>query len=247
MDLQEFISVLNGSPLAEYSTYLSERRRPLIELVREDGPVRLHQSRICGAPDVPAGFQWPEHEGGAYRFLMQLNFGEMPKCLPEQPAGGLLTIFEKFDADGNMNWSASDYIVARFFSDNEILATAKPPDTSGVQEAIPLSFRSGFDIPLFDNLIPSTYEGSPIPKARWREYADVRNELHETPDFLFGYPTNRCLGYDPTPGPGWMQLVNLDTDEDLEWYFHDGSKLMIFIEADRLAKCDFGKLTTDAG
>ena len=66
-------------------------------------------------------------------------------------------------------------------------------------------------------------------------------------DYLLGYPSYFTLGYDPTPGPDWIQLLTLDSHEQFGWNWHDTAKLMVFIEKDRLARKDFSYLKCDAG
>ena len=245
MEHERLISVVRNTPLAEYADYLTQTAVRMLTIQRRD--TANVKSRFAGSPDLPPGFSWPQHEDGYYRFLLQLDLGEMSNCIPAQPNSGLLVLFEKFDEGGNMDWTASDYIVASYFPDPTALITTESPAGREVHHPIPITFKSAWDIPLFDYFIESTYANTPLPKAMWREYSEVRDALHESPDFCFGCPTSRCLGFDPLPGPDWLQLLNLDSDEDIEWNFHDGGKLMIFIETARLANCDFTHLSTVAG
>jgi hypothetical protein len=64
-------------------------------------------------------------------------------------------------------------------------------------------------------------------------------------DHLLGYPSFSTLGYDPTPGEHWLPLISVRSI--LDWCWHDGDWLMVFIEKDKLAKQDFGCLRCDAG
>ena len=66
-------------------------------------------------------------------------------------------------------------------------------------------------------------------------------------DKLLGYPSVSSLGYDPTPGPKWLPLLTLTSHDHLEWCWHDGDYLFVFIERDRLAARDFSRLRSDAG
>ena len=69
-----------------------------------------------------------------------------------------------------------------------------------------------------------------------------------SPDALL--PTDSShysLGYTPSPGPGWCALLTLHSHAAFGWQWHDGDKLMVFIEADKLAARDFSQLTCDAG
>lgn len=65
--------------------------------------------------------------------------------------------------------------------------------------------------------------------------------------YLFGYPSYCTLGYDPTPGPDWVSLLTVRSSADLEWCWHDGDRLMVFIQAEQLQRKDFRMLKCDAG
>ena len=65
--------------------------------------------------------------------------------------------------------------------------------------------------------------------------------------YLLGYPGVSTLAYDPTPGPGWTSLLTLTSMKELDWCWHDGDFLHIFIERERLARADFTRLASDAG
>ena len=92
-------------------------------------------------------------------------------------------------------------------------------------------------------LVPNV---SPDSVARG-SYSDLRNSLHQSDDYLLGYPSHCSLAYDPTPGAEWISLFTANSDDELEWSWHDGDKLMIFIEIERLKKHDFSNLRSDAG
>ena len=55
------------------------------------------------------------------------------------------------------------------------------------------------------------------------------------------------VAYNPTPEKDWCSLLTLSSDENLKWFWHDGGKLMIFIETKMLKKSNFDLLKSDAG
>jgi hypothetical protein len=61
-------------------------------------------------------------------------------------------------------------------------------------------------------------------------------------DHLLGYPGQSSLAYDPTPGPSWSHLLCLSSHDDLEWCWHDGDYLHVFVEHERLRRADFSNL-----
>ena len=44
-----------------------------------------------------------------------------------------------------------------------------------------------------------------------------------------------------------MSLITLMSNSELDWCWHDGDKLMVFIEKDKLLNKDFSCLKSDAG
>ncbi|WP_081909417.1 DUF1963 domain-containing protein [Aureispira sp. CCB-QB1] len=44
-----------------------------------------------------------------------------------------------------------------------------------------------------------------------------------------------------------MSLLNLASIQELDWCWHDGDFLMLFIEKEKLAKGDFSNIQSDAG
>jgi hypothetical protein len=71
--------------------------------------------------------------------------------------------------------------------------------------------------------------------------------LHPGRGYLLGYPLNTSLAYDPTPGPGWSSLLTLDSDDDLEWCWHDGDWLVTFFNNQKALAGDFSDIRADAG
>lgn len=55
------------------------------------------------------------------------------------------------------------------------------------------------------------------------------------------------LYYDPTPAGDWLPLLSLRSDDGLDFCWHDGGPLHVFVERTQLALEDFTALTADAG
>ena len=90
----------------------------------------------------------------------------------------------------------------------------------------------------------------PITKEQRDAYTDLRDRLRSDRillGWLFGYPRNGTLAYDPTPGPEWRSLLTLGSNDKFEWYWHDGDTLVTFIEEVRLRVGDFSRIKSDAG
>ena len=85
----------------------------------------------------------------------------------------------------------------------------------------------------------------------WPFDRDVLDQLTDAIDapgeYLLGYPSFTSLAYDPTPGAEWISLLTVYSLDEFDWCWHDGDKLMVFIESEKLKKRDFSNLKSDAG
>ena len=103
-----------------------------------------------------------------------------------------------------------------------------------------LRFAQATTFPMHEHLI-----------EKWPFDPDILYKIGEQIDvprnYMLGHPHFCTLAYDPTPGPGWIQLLNLESREDAEWFWHDGDRLMVFVEASKLKVGDFSDLRSDAG
>lgn len=231
--------VLSDEELRPHLEYIEGLARPSVVLDFADAAPGDHDSRFGGSPVVPAGFTWPEHEVGEYRFLGQINFGELdngPSILPES---GILSLFYAFDEEGEVFWGDDGYVLGFYWPNvDELTATACPHQMSAQPKKLKMTV--GVDIPSSAEL-----------RNDWPFETDMLYWLAEqgcfADDYMLGYPSFHSLAYDPTPGPGWISLITLKSHDELEWCWHDGDKLMVFIEPERLKAKDFSALKSDAG
>lgn len=250
---------VSKSALAEHTAYLCSVSRPAIAIKRTQEAELCGTSRLGGYPDLPDGVEWPSFElsesnakiNGSktmpYCFLAQINFAELPRITFENrqllPTTGLLSLFVQYDFNGELDlfWGSENYIKAIFTAVPNAL---KKQINEEIESAPSLSikFEEFIDLP-YDQYQRTDWSFD-IKNFR-EEYSDLRQSLQVSPDYLLGYPSHCSLAYDPTPGDDWISLLTLDSDDD--WCWHDGDKLMIFIEKNALLAKDFSKLRSDAG
>lgn len=256
MKLDDFEQLVTTHPvLASHAEFLRGMLKPCVRIQVTDQLPRDAQSRFGGIPLLPPGFAWPQHEVGVYRFLAQIDFSEIanrPESLQE--AGLLVLFYAEYapDSDGEEEifWGDEGYVKAAFFEDPAMLVATPPPRGKAVPGRRIL-LTGEWDLPRHSDL-----------RKGWPLDSEVLDGLLEDPgamygkpssdallptDYLLGYPSYYSLGYDPTPGPQWVSLLTLHSHDAFEWCWHDGDKLMVFIEQDRLAARDFGALQCDAG
>ena len=239
MDRESLAKIASGiEATADHVDYLLGLAKPSVAIELSGATPAPGNSRFGGRPLVPVGFDWPEHEDGEYRFLGQINFTEIkqrPKLLPDT---GLVSIFFADDEDGEVFWGDDGYVLGYYWDDTtgfELFDSApEPPATR------PLELTGSIDIPRHSYL-----------REDWPFDEDALSELMEAiqpaGDYLLGHPSFTSLAYDPTPDPGWTSLLTVHSWDRFDWNWHDGDKLMVFIETDKLASRDFSHLKSDAG
>jgi uncharacterized protein YwqG len=235
--LQEIVA--NIDAVADHVEYIINLVKPSVDIaIVADKPQDV-SSRFGGHPFVPTNFHWPIHEIGEYRFLGQINFAEISDRPTALPNSGLLSLFYAYDDEGEVFWGDDGYILGFYWPDyqNHIIfnsPTANQPDSKRIK------LTGGIDIPRHEDL-----------RNDWPFDDEVLNELSETIDakdnYLLGYPSFTSLGYDPTPASEWISLLTVHSLDEFDWCWHDGDKLMIFIELDKLVARDFSFLKSDAG
>jgi uncharacterized protein YwqG len=244
MNLVDFELQVASSPLAAHRHRLRELLRPACDILKGNPDPGVGRSRLGGAPDRPRGSKWPQHRLGPHRFLGQINFEELTSTDSGLPANGLLQLFVAYDPDGNFFWGDNGYIHAEYYAPGDVALTpCTPPEAVSFEGHAGVAFRPTLDLPYDEFQHKDWVLNDDLSEA----YTALRESLHQSEDYLLGYPSHYSLAYDPTPGPGWVSLITLASDEDLELFWHDDDKLMVFIERTRLAARDFSNLRADAG
>lgn len=243
MNLESLIDLVG---LGAHRDFVLGLARPTVELVPVDDVDRRVGTRLGGAPDVPAGFPWPRTAEGVYRFVAQIRLEDLSpdptrEGLPER---GLLSFF--YAADYDAWWRDADFVRVFWFRDADGLVRADPPTFV----AFPFCLRSrlvpGQDVPPWPRTATAR-AAWPLDASLEDAWWDLRRRLHPSGRYLFGFPLNRSLAYDPTPGPGWRSLLTLDSSEALKWSWRDDAWLVTFIESERLRAHDFSAIRADAG
>lgn len=201
------------------------------------------KSHFGGNPRLITGTPWPEHEFGPYRFLAYIDFAEVKDENSLLPMDGILNLFVADDSEGRTFWGDEGYIKGIYYKKGEKLRINKSPKSVANPEKYLIEFKKSLDLP------PSKIHEFDFGEEYEDTYFihEMRNDLNESGHHLLGYPGYCTLAYDPTPSPEYISLLTLSSDNDLEWCWHDGDKLMIFIEKEKLLKRDFSNLKSDAG
>ncbi|WP_137973267.1 YwqG family protein [Pseudomonas sp. F(2018)] len=224
---------------AAHVEYIRTIARPSVDIEVLDIAGKDDSSRFGGDPYVPHNFKWPTHNLGEYRFLGQINFSEVVNLPSALPDSGLLSLFYAYDEEGEIFWGDDGYVLGFYWKDYKDHVTTKSP-SKDAPKAKALRLTGGVNIP--ENM--DVRNDWPFEHKTFYELTDALNAGNE---YLLGYPSFYTLAYDPTPGPEWVSLLTLSSRDEFGWCWHDGDKLMVFIESDRLVKRDFSNLKSDAG
>lgn len=232
-------AIADVDSLADHAKFILDLVKPSVDITVSKKAGKKAESRFGGHPFLPADFEWPEHDIGEYAFLGQINFAEITDRPKSLPASGLLTLFYAFDEDGECFWGDDGYIRGFYWKNYDGHVVFDSP-TDDAPKSKKIKLTGGIDIPRHCYL-----------RDDWPFDPDELYELTEDLDlndeYLLGYPSFTSLGYDPTPKGGWMSLLTVHSLDEFDWCWHDGDKLMVFIESKKLAKRDFSYLKSDAG
>lgn len=245
----DFLKRVETSELAPHLAFFKNNMRPAIEMLHLQKKAGLGESRLGGMPDLPVGMSWPEHERfGPYCFIGQINFAQVPQVGGLLPQDGLLSLFFTLDVEGGEAfWQDPDYVLGIYTAAGTPLQTQKTPqvfDYFYPDKSMTLAFEAGIDVP-FDCYQVKDW---PFNDDESDAYCDIVEQLHPSGAYLLGYPSHCSLAYDPTPeGKDVCPLITLPSYDELEWCWHDGDKLMVFQEREKLLRGDFSNLMSDAG
>lgn len=225
----------------EHLAWVLDATRPSIDILLTDEAPAPAASRFGGLPFAPPGFSWPAHETGRYRFLGQIDLAQCPPSDPPFPTSGLLAFFYADDDEGEVFWQDDGYVIAFHWPDVSDHVLLSAPDD------VPVNPEAAFDLAAGLNLCRHEELRDDWPFEGSRDYAWDLAELVNAEHYLLGHPSYTTLAYDPTPGPEWTPLLTLGSSPDLDWSWHDGDRLMVFIRAEDLRAGNFGALRCDAG
>lgn len=271
----EYLKAVRASDLAHVEGFFRRFLRPTVfiatgsEVTTE---MSCGRSRFGGAPDLPRGSAWPTHAYGAYRFFAQFNLEELPllpqsAVLPEDGSNevpaffhskGLLSLFVADTPDCSVFWQDDGYVKAVYTPPElfpELVPTEAPAGAPFAEyhpkHCLPLTgFTLGCQPPFRQEC---THPSSAWPLSEEETdsyvYEELIDTLRTTDNYLLGYPSYCSLGYDPTPEPykDYVHLLGLTSIEALNWCWHDGDRLSVFIKRDDLLRGDFSSLKCDAG
>jgi uncharacterized protein YwqG len=238
---------------SDAQTALNAWVRPVVSLSPVSCPdpeIPLGSSKFGGPPHLPTDFAWPTCAHGPLRFQAQINLHELRSTVAvrryDLPMDGWLVLFA-FDDDGEKGYQPG--VVER---DGE--SWVEIPDLTHVEYIPALT-------PLVRRSVPpetALYDGSDwscrlilaetldVPHAndtndsRFDEH--IANLMHEFrggwSSKLMGYPTHYRTD-NTSPGPDWLNLFTLGSDDVTGWCWCDGEHLDVYVHSEGVANGTF--------
>jgi hypothetical protein len=218
-------------------------------------------SALGGSPLLPPGTPWPERDGNPMDFLVQLNLADLPAPSGTLPTAGLLAIF--YDTDGRPWGRAAEDLgstVVLHTPDPAVAVVARSPGESGsLPLRQPLAFRHASALALTDFQKSQFYrlvrEASGLEKQRLSDLHDAMLEsgphalrVMSPPALIHGDMEDELTvatsAHGLPPGTPWTLLIQLDSNDDLDWHWADAGSLYFWLPADDLAAGRFDRVWT---
>ena len=257
---------LERPPVGPVAQTLGEELLPAVWITpqAQGRPVALGTSRFGGAPDVPAGFQWPKRDEQPLTFLAQIRLSDVRDLdgsglLPDR--GWLLVFYDVANQPWGDPSEAGGSRVLWVDTSPESLHKAQAPagDEQAAQApATAVVFRAGYTLPT--TAPENTLDALDLPDDPGEAYQRLRDqiglirpEVQSGRHHLLGHPDEiqgemrTQLGAAAAENEGvddWILLLQLDSEQlgDAQWSWGDAGRLFFWIRKDELAKRNFDRV-----
>jgi hypothetical protein len=253
---------LNALPVAMQAEF----RRAVVEVI-EAFPYRSLEtlpptaSALGGSPLLPTGTSWPERNGKPMQFLALLNLAEIASPPASLPPAGLLAIFyDTYQQPWGDEPEDLGSSVILHTPDPACAMPAKAPGETGPSPLRqPLAFRRETALALSDhqehNFEVLLHGSAPDEKSRLSSLRRaMRNSeprglrVMSPPRAVQGDMDNdlavATAAYGLPAGTRWTMLIQLDSNDDLDWSWGDAGSLYFWLPSDDLAAGRFDRVWT---
>lgn len=248
MNHKELNQLISRYGMDHHRDFLLNIARPSINIFIGEFEPLPRSSKFGGSPDVPCDFIWPTHAKGQYKFLAQFSLSDPAFKGFGLPTDAMLSFFHSASTDGYEEYfEGVESIRVFLFKGLAELSPRVPPPPVDRSPCRAVDLKPGLSLPDKEwckaNSIPWPIVSYADSDCFW----EIRLDTIPGSSFLFGYPFNNTLAYDPTPGPEWRSLLTLGSHDEMDWSWHDGSWMVTFIKEQSLRSGDFSLIKSDAG
>jgi uncharacterized protein (TIGR02996 family) len=247
------------SDLVDVQDAVLKVARPVIAFATEKDPSALPpgSSRLGGQPDLPADAEWPVCSAGPLGFLGQIALRDLrwTQAAHTLPTDGLLSIFAFQDFETGYQPGMGDHpgdVRVLYTPGSAALAPRRPPqelnlEANGILPVCRLVGCESWDLPHPEDILPPEY--APALTELQKGGYEMSSRLHKVRTKGSPWREHRVLGYsihartsDPSPGPDWVPLLCLDSDDNLGWSWCDGEHLAFWVQEEDLRQRNFGRV-----
>jgi uncharacterized protein (TIGR02996 family) len=234
--------------------------RPAIVFTTEKDPdssLPPGGSRLGGQPDLPAGVEWPVCSAGPLGFLGQVALRDLQgtQAAHALPKDGLLSVFAFQDFVEGYQPGMGDHpgdVRVLYTPGSAALVPRQPPpeldlEATGILPVCRLLGHESWDLPHPEDILPPEY--APALAQLQEGGYETSGKLHELRQKCSPWNLHRLLGYsihsrtsDPAPGPDWVPLLCLESDDNLGWNWCDGEHLAFWVQQDDLRGGNFARV-----
>ena len=240
-----------------------ERLLPAIALAAtrtDDADIAIGASKFGGAPDVAAGFEWPMRDEIPLNFIAQINLDEIaPFDIQNQlPSSGVLSFFYDLNEDGDWPFGEladeGGWRVFRFEGD---LTRAAVPEEAQISQGLQIATVKP---QIFCSVPTSTFwidvENDEFTEEEEGQWENLLEKI-ESPSrslAMLNHPhiIQNDARYETANWTGrgtfddWIVLLQMDTDDELDWMWGDAGAMFYLMHRDDLANRDFDKCWLNA-
>ena len=221
---------------------LVDLARPCLQFRAASGARPEPCTRWGGNPWLPTTTHWPERGGVALAFLAQLRLDELPaEVVPGLPESGLLSFFYVQD-QSVWGHEESDHDGWRVLFHANVGACVERRPPSDVESHA--RYRAVPQLAAIATSLPNGEHPDVAALGMTAGQLDVFSDfVHSRSNGLA--PDHQLGGYDlpiqwtSKPGPDWILLLQLDSDEAPGWMWGDVGCLYFWIEREALERSDF--------
>ncbi|MGU3501629.1 DUF1963 domain-containing protein [Mycobacterium sp. C31M] len=249
----------HGLGHAEQTLLTHARRAVRLRTTEADEPATIGGTRIGGAPDLPADFDYPLTDGRHWPFLAQLNLDELAPLQPWLPRTGRLYFFGEGQDHGDgihvVHSDADTVQPYRWPSDAEFTGDQDGPYAgfrihADATVSVPDLYRAHTVYP-DDPVLLGIEADDDLLKAYWA----LQEELTGNTDRRIGTHTVNAYVFTQNDTPQdqascaqgglpeeWITLLTLESDTNPGFCFWDAGTFTVCIHEKDLAVGDFSRV-----
>ena len=269
MQIEQLQKMIKNHGLTDLAKRIQKSVKTTVSLQKEPWSPHFSDttSKFGGAPAVPLSFKWPSFNDAPLAFLCQINCEELGAVYEDSPLpsqGMLLFFYDSTQSTSGL--SPDEHVSWRvfYFEDVSVLEKSEFSPDDAIFPEYAINFEEDLSLPSWGD---TAYDKLGFTTAEEEKYEVLHDRVYlaSEPHRVFGYPdiiqddmklecelvTNGYDCGDPDnyedapietmrdDAEDWRLLLQIDSDEDLDFEWGDMGRLYFWIKKDALTKRDF--------